>query len=339
MTVAVSRTQAFPPYELLDVEDPLAASTSFDATVARAQAKTRKLERLYHQTQAHAWNPTQVLDELEAKHGGIHLAEEKREAVGELFSVILWGELAAWNIAADLARELPDLEAKMAATGQVFDEARHFTVLRDYMKRAGVRVPPLNPYGRKVLLRIIETDSLMEKLYGMQLLVENMALSIFKRVAASGVEPVLSELLVYIERDESRHVALGVLHLPAMVSKATALERARNLKFNLELFALTVLGGQYLDPYLRTLGVDHRELGHTSLRLHQQVLKEMSSEMGLAPGEHVRGIYSLAKWQQRLLLDWLHPEKPIEQLAPVHQATLRWFDRGVRRAAKWMATS
>jgi hypothetical protein len=332
MITADSRTraQAFPPYELLDVGDPL------DATVARAQEKTRKLERLYHQTQAHAWNPTAVLDELEAKHGGIHLAEDKREAIGQLFSVILWGELAAWNIAADLARELPDLEAKMAATGQAFDEARHFTVLRDYMKRAGVVMPPLNPYGRKVLLRIIETDSLLEKLYGMQLLVENMALAIFKRVAASRIEPVLSELLVYIERDESRHVALGVLHLPAMVAKATRIERARNLKFNLELFALTVLGGQFLDPYFRTLGIDHRELGRTSLRLHQQVLKDMSAEMGLAPGQHVRGVYGLAKWQQRILLDWLHPEKPIDELKPLHKTTLRLFDTGVRRAAQWM---
>lgn len=332
MIATTARTaREFPPYDLLD------APLDLEATAARAHAKTRKLERLYHQTQAHAWNPTTVLDELEAKHGGIHVAAEQREAVGHLFSVILWGELAAWNIAADLARELPDVEAKMAATGQVFDEARHFTVLRDYMRRAKIDLPPMNPYGRRVLLKILETDSLLEKLYGMQLLVENMALAIFKRLAASGVEPVLSELLVYVERDESRHVALGVLHLPSLVAKASTLERAKNFRFNIELFVLTIMGGQWLDPHLRALGIDHRELGDTSMRLHQQVLRDMAKEQGLDAGKYVRGVYGLAKWQQRLLLDWLHPDRPIDALAPAHQASLRWFDAGVRRVAKWMA--
>jgi hypothetical protein len=81
--------------------------------------------------------------------------------------VLLWGELAAWNIAADLAGALPDLDAKMAATGQVFDEARHFTVPRDYLARAGVALPPVNPLGRRVLTNILGTNSVVEKLYGM----------------------------------------------------------------------------------------------------------------------------------------------------------------------------
>ena len=76
---------SFPPYDLLD------------HYVSSGTEKMRKLERLYYQTQAHAWDPRAVLDELEARHGGVHLAEGKREAVGQLFSVLLWGELAAWK--------------------------------------------------------------------------------------------------------------------------------------------------------------------------------------------------------------------------------------------------
>src|SRR5205085_10376764 len=117
----------FPPYHLLDTgprPGDGADGGLLDGGIRAAAEKTRKLERLYHQTQAHAWDPRAVLDELEARHGGVHLPVEKREAVGHLFSMLLWGELAAWNIAADLARWLPDLDARMAATGQVFDEAR-----------------------------------------------------------------------------------------------------------------------------------------------------------------------------------------------------------------------
>src|SRR5689334_12065206 len=134
MDIAAARStgeSAFPPYHLLSEGDPI-----LDDGARRAYDKTRKLSRLYHQTQAQGWNPRDVLDELEREHGGIHVSADKRESLGRLMSVLLWGELAAWNVAADLARWLPDIDARMAATGQVFDEARHFTVLRDYMQRA-----------------------------------------------------------------------------------------------------------------------------------------------------------------------------------------------------------
>jgi len=316
------RSAAFPPYELLDGWE------------RRATDKTHGLERLYHQTQARSWDPRAVLDELEAKHGGIHVPEDKREAMGHVFTVILWGELAAWNIAADLARQLPDVDAKMAATGQVFDEARHFSVLRDYFARANIAVPPMNPFGRRVLVKILETDSVLEKLYGMQLLVENLALAIFKQVAASGIEPVLTDLLAYIERDESRHVALGVLYLPKLLAQASAAEHARNWMFNMELFLLTVGGGQLLDPHFQALGIDHRQLGATAQRLHEQVLREMGEESGLGPGKRVRGAYGLSRRQQRWMLDFLHPAGA---MSPRHARARQVVDRATRTVAGWMS--
>jgi hypothetical protein len=315
-----ARTE-FPPYELLD------------GWALRAADKTHRLERLYHQTQARSWDPRAVLDELVAKHGGIHLPDDKREAIGHVFSVILWGELAAWNIAADLARSLPDVDAKMAATGQVFDEARHFTVLRDYFARARIVMPPLNPFGRRVLVRILETESVLEKLYGMQLWVENLALAIFKRVAESRIEPVLSDLLEYVERDEARHVALGVMYLPKLLAKATPLERAHNWAFNMELFLLTIGGGELLDPHFAALGIDHRQLGATAQRLHEQVLKQMAEDSGLPPGQHLKGAYGLSRRQQQWMLDFLHPDKP---LSPRLQVARRAVNRATKQVASWM---
>ncbi|HEY6458979.1 MAG TPA: ferritin-like domain-containing protein [Polyangiaceae bacterium] len=311
----------FPPYELLD------------GWAHRAADATQRLERLYHQTQARSWDPRAVLDELEAKHGGIHVPDDKKEALGHVFSIILWGELAAWNIAADLARALPDVDAKMAATGQVFDEARHFNVLRDYFARAKIPLPHLNPYGRRLLVKILETDSVLEKLYGMQLLVENMALAIFKRVAASEIEPVLSDLLAYVERDESRHVALGVMYLPKLLARATPVERAKNWLFNVELFVLTVGGGTLMDPHFKALGIDHRELGATAQRLHEQVLRQMREDSGLPAGEKLRGAYGLTRKQQQLMLDFLHPAA---EMTPRHARARRVFDRAAVTVAGWM---
>jgi hypothetical protein len=321
MTHAAAET--FPPYHLLDA-------------YSQAMGKTRKLERLYHQTQEQAWDPRAVLDELVAKHGPIALPPDKSEAIGQVFTVLLWGELAAWNIAADLARTLPDVDAKMAATGQVFDEARHFRVLRDYLARANVRLPPVNPYGRRVLRRVLDTDSVLQKLYGMQLLVENLALAIFKQLAESNVEPVLTDLLRYIERDEARHVALGVMYLPTLLARTTPLERAQNWAFNVELFVLTIAGGQFLDPYFRTMNIDHRELGITVMRLHQQVLRQMAADSGVMPGE-LRGVYGLSKRQHNLLIDFFHPAGEREELPFAHRKALDAFGGAVRAGARWLS--
>src|SRR5690242_813971 len=101
--------QHFPPYRLLDNDH-----------VVEAQEKFGRLERLYHHGQEQAWDGRAVLKGLLEKHGGIRIPDEKREAIGQLFSTILWGELAAWSISADLALVLDDTEAKMAATSQAF---------------------------------------------------------------------------------------------------------------------------------------------------------------------------------------------------------------------------
>jgi hypothetical protein len=312
--------KAFPPYELLD------------GYAARADDKGKRLERLYHLTAEHAWDPRKVLDELEAKHGGIQVPEEKKEPLGHLFSVLLWGELAAWNIASDLALELDDVDAKMAATGQAFDEARHFTVLRDYLSRAQITLPPLNPYGRRLLVRILETKSTVRKLYGMQLLVENLALSIFRQLADTKVEPVLTDLLQYIERDESRHVALGVLYVPRLLGTSTRFERARNHVFNFELLFLSIAGGELLDRHFEAIGLDHRELGQHTFRTHQRMVREMRAEH---TREEMKHVYRMSPEQQTKLNDFLHPPKDAE-ITRSRRVLRRAFGRAVSAGARVM---
>ena len=57
----------------------------------------------------------------------------------------------------------------------------------------------------------------------MQLMVETLALTIFQLVRETKVEPVLCELLPYYERDEARHVGLGIQHLPSMMRETNTL--------------------------------------------------------------------------------------------------------------------
>src|SRR5689334_13442903 len=227
-----ARRPAWPPYAL--VEEDIAAT---------AERKLAKLERLYHVGQDNIWDGRQVLTELLAKHGPPRLDPARKQSALKLLSILLWGELAAWAISADLAERIGDVEAKMAATSQAHDEARHFYVLRDYLRALGEPVPRLRGVGRALLVSILETRSLTKKLIGMQLLVESNALALFRGLVEAQVEPVLAELLPYYERDEARHVGLGVLYLPRLLAQQSPLEAAGTFAFQLRCVGMLITAG------------------------------------------------------------------------------------------------
>jgi hypothetical protein len=264
--------KSWPPYHLMRRD-----------YLAEAQAKYQKLERLYHVGFKQAWDGKQVLADLLAKHRGIRIGADKKRALAHIFSTILWGELAAWSISADLALQLEDTEAKMAATSQVFDEARHFYVLRDYLLALDVEVPPLDGYTHTVLTELLDTDRLVDKLLGMQLIVEAVAVTLFRSVANAHVEPVLTELMPYFERDEARHVGLGVLYLPELLATINPLEATRLKLVQLKIVTLIGWGTHLKKPHFETLGMDNNDSFRRGMRLNREVLMGMRSRDGEEP--------------------------------------------------------
>ena len=220
-----------------------------------------KLANIYYRGQQQAWDGRQVLANLVDKHGGIDMPIDKRNALGNIFAMIMWGELAAWKVSAQLADRLVPLEAKMAATAQVHDEARHFYVMYDYLKLLGYTLPrKLNRPSRAVLDLVLNTDSLMEKVIGMQLMVETLALTIFQLVREAKAEPVLSDLLRYIERDEARHVGLGVQHLPQLMREASRWQHAKAVVLQLKIAGWTLRGLKLLEKDFADLGISTRRV-------------------------------------------------------------------------------
>src|SRR5258708_29994687 len=107
----------------------------FDASYSDAEARrARRMESIYHAGQAKIWAGRDVLAQLVAKHGKPALPPDRRRALARVFAIILWGELAAWKISAQLADRLVPLEAKLAAASQVHDEARHLYVMPHYLQ-------------------------------------------------------------------------------------------------------------------------------------------------------------------------------------------------------------
>jgi LmbE family N-acetylglucosaminyl deacetylase len=243
-----SRREAL-PYDMFDVH-----------YTEREARRAKRMESIYHLGQDRIWDGHDVLASLIARHGRPKLADRERRALSQIFSVIMWGELAAWKISAQLAEVLVPLEAKLAATSQAHDEARHFYVMHDYLEALGETPPPLDRWSKRVLAMTLATNSLPKKLLGMQLTIETIALTIFQRVREMDVEPVLSELLPYYERDEARHVGLGVQMLPALIAGMSYAERVDLAVFHLDLYGSAVMSLKSLEPALESVGVDPRSV-------------------------------------------------------------------------------
>jgi hypothetical protein len=304
----------WPPYGLVE--------QSIQAT---AERKLERLERLYHVGQESAWDGQKVLTALIDKHGPPRLPPDHQAHALRLLSVLLWGELAAWAISADLAERIDDVEAKMAATSQAHDEARHFYVLRDYLRALGQPVPRLGGLARQLLVGILETDSLVHKLIGMQLLVESNALSIFRGLSEAGIEPVLQEILPYYEKDESRHVGLGVLYLPRLLARLSTAEVVGVAAFQLRCFGLLMSAGLLFSDSFAALGMDQRQMAKHTMRLQEQILGDMLAASGRRR-EAVQGLVNPGRGVGPALLDFLHPKGDI---GPLHRSAL----------AAWTATA
>lgn len=237
------------PYDMFDVE-----------RTADEARRLGKCERIYHRGQELAWDGRDILGEQLALHGGIHLPEDKRVALERIFAIIMWGEMAAWKISAQLADRLEPLEARMAATSQAFDEARHFYVMHDYLRALGYVPKRMDRAPQALLDLVLETDNLAHKLLGMQLMIEPIALTIFQTVRELEIEPVLTELMKYYERDEARHVGLGMQYLPSMIRGMTRRQLSALLTFQGRLTFWALWENKLLERDFRVLGIDPRTI-------------------------------------------------------------------------------
>ena len=128
-------------------------------------------------------------------------------------SQFLHGEQGALICTAKIVETVPWYDAKLYASTQVVDEARHVEVFARYLDEKLGGGYQVNSHLRLLLDDIIN-DSRWDMTYlGMQVMVEGLALAAFGFLHSMTQEPLLKKLLRYVMSDEARHVAFGVLSL------------------------------------------------------------------------------------------------------------------------------
>jgi hypothetical protein len=149
-------------------------------------------------------------------------------------SQFLHGEQGALLTAAQLVDAVPWIDAKYYASTQTMDEARHVEVFDRYLRDKLEWEWPINP-NLKQLLDIILIDGRWDMKYlGMQILVEGLAMAAFGNMYQMAQEPLIKDLVKNVMRDESRHVAFGVLSLRDYYRDMSEAERRDREEFVLE---------------------------------------------------------------------------------------------------------
>src|SRR5215210_5427028 len=169
-----------------------------------------------------------------AKWGDKEWLEFGVESQNWTLSQFMHGEQGALLCTAKIVETVPWYDAKLYASTQVMDEARHVEVFARYLDEKLSGHYPINAHLR-LLLDDIVNDSRWDMTYlGMQIMVEGLALAAFGFMHQMTTEPLLKQLLRYVMSDEARHVAFGVLSLKEVYEGMTASELRERQEFAFE---------------------------------------------------------------------------------------------------------
>ena len=149
-------------------------------------------------------------------------------------SQFMHGEQGALIVASQLVGAVPSMDAKFYASTQTMDEARHVEVFSRYLREKVEWEWPVNEHLKRLLDSIIQDSRWDFKYLGMQILVEGLAMAAFANFYQLTNEKLLKDLIHLVMRDESRHVAFGVLSLEGYYEEMPDNERVDREDFVIE---------------------------------------------------------------------------------------------------------
>ena len=124
-------------------------------------------------------------------------------------SGILHGEQGALGASTGLADMLLDAGAQEYAANQAREEARHVHGFARYLdSRFGEVMPPSETLDR-ILKHIVGSNVIYEKLIGMQMVIEGLAMGVFASLYQDSNDPVLRRLCQLVMTDEAFHHRFG----------------------------------------------------------------------------------------------------------------------------------
>ena len=308
--------------------------------------KFPQMDRLYENAKRDQWNVSTALDWEKPLAGEVldmsmmpifqtelykSQSEEvktmlPRKAAAWRLSQFLHGEQGALMVCGQLVDAAPDLDAKMNAAAQTFDEARHVEGFRKYITKLD-RIYPIDPTLEKLLRSIIEHDRWEPKYVGMQIVAEGLALAAFRFMQRETKDELLRGLLELIMKDESRHVGFGMLALRDAVRKLKGKDKKDLEEFAFaasDMMVTKFVDGQPKDGFLSFDDVLHNEIGISASDIDEELKRNTQwrdVELGL-----------MKQFNSFLFVDTIIP--CLRQIDLINERTEGWYkDLGVMEMA------
>jgi hypothetical protein len=185
----------------------------------------------------------------------------EKEAIVTILAAIGHGEAYAWLVSAALLNEVKSTGGRSALTMQVVEEAKHFVVLRELLDAFDVPIRRQSAWEYLLLEQVYKSKG-VEKFFGMNIVVESIALGFFGLMSEL---PGL-EVLRLFHLDEARHTALPGNYLKEFPltrwQRINPAARMRRLRMILPALALIPT----LEADMAELGIDAFTFGGSVIR-------------------------------------------------------------------------
>lgn len=235
-----------------------------------------KLVTLYEKAKRDFWNESTAIE----WDRDVELDVRKRRALAQVLSITYYGERAALALAGQLVASVRDEEARQALACQVVEEAKHVAVFQRLLRKLD-RIWPPSFFARRLLTDLLRVEDPVFKMVGMHLFIENIANHSFATLREHVEDPLVRQVLEYVQRDEVKHVAIGVLYVPPLLEELSATKAALLQAKQVKWLGLGV--GMVKDGYApaRALDIDMAKAGQRALKDHYRIRDQLTSRRGL----------------------------------------------------------
>ncbi len=200
-----------------------------------------------------------------------------------MLSNFLHGEQGALMVAGQKVSSVPNMYGKFYAATQTLDEARHVEVFAAYIHKLE-EVHDITPGLQELLDKVVSVKDWKFKAVGMQIVIEGLALFLFRDMRNRTQEPLLQKLLTYVSRDEARHTGYGIKYLSHVVPCLSEREKRELQDFAFECTRALMASRAGLTMRDRILkvwrdaGVDPADVFSSLEKERDQIAKDMQSQ-------------------------------------------------------------
>lgn len=257
-----------------------------NASITAFNKPEENIERLYSLASRDSWQLSNMNWESIDLSG---IPQEIRQQATNMFVQIQYGELSALIGAQRILERTKSTAVKNFLSTQINDETRHLKWFGKLIDKLGCRAPVL-PSIKLLNRSIVECESVEALVVGLHIMIESMAHTFYTEGAKS-FEDISASYNVFksyrsakiiatdwlpnfIAKDESRHIAFGVLFLKSYVSELSS-KKKEKLEQDIEDWAKLYISAAN-DPKLLAIP------GIKSVELRDKCTKDINNRLKLA---------------------------------------------------------